>query len=88
MTDRQSDRVEPKLGLESVALDVHMNRFRMVSRIKVEPVWSESKSRRQRSGHGCASPRGGANGFRRYSTVTLFAKFLGWSTSQPRRTAM
>jgi hypothetical protein len=23
-----------------------------------------------------------------YSTVTLFAKFLGWSTSQPRRTAM
>lgn len=23
-----------------------------------------------------------------YSTVTLFARFLGWSTSQPRRTAM
>jgi hypothetical protein len=23
-----------------------------------------------------------------YSTVTDFAKFLGWSTSQPRRTAM
>ena len=24
----------------------------------------------------------------RYSTVTLFAKLRGWSTSQPRRTAM
>lgn len=24
----------------------------------------------------------------RYSTVTDFARFLGWSTSQPRRTAM
>ena len=23
-----------------------------------------------------------------YSTVTLLARFLGWSTSQPRRTAM
>jgi hypothetical protein len=23
-----------------------------------------------------------------YSTVTDFARFLGWSTSQPRRTAM
>ena len=23
-----------------------------------------------------------------YSTVTLFARFRGWSTSQPRRTAM
>jgi hypothetical protein len=23
-----------------------------------------------------------------YSTVTLFAKFLGWSTLQPRMTAM
>src|SRR3954453_1797435 len=23
-----------------------------------------------------------------HSTVTLFARFLGWSTSQPRRTAM
>jgi hypothetical protein len=23
-----------------------------------------------------------------YSTVTLFARFLGWSTSQPRSTAM
>jgi len=26
--------------------------------------------------------------FRRYSTVTDFAKLRGWSTSQPRRTAM
>jgi hypothetical protein len=26
-------------------------------------------------------------GLDRYSTVTLFARFLGWSTSQPRRTA-
>ena len=26
--------------------------------------------------------------FYSYSTVTLLAKFLGWSTSQPRRTAM
>jgi len=27
-------------------------------------------------------------GRRFYSAVTLFARFLGWSTSQPRRTAM
>jgi hypothetical protein len=25
---------------------------------------------------------------RRYSTVTVLARFRGWSTSQPRRTAM
>lgn len=28
------------------------------------------------------------NRIARYSTVTLFARFRGWSTSQPRRTAM
>gem|GEM_PF-6682656 len=34
---------------------------------------------------GASHPRNDAGG---YSTVTLLAKFLGWSTSHPRLTAM
>ena len=32
--------------------------------------------------------KAGVAPFRGYSTVTLFARFRGWSTSQPRRSAM
>jgi hypothetical protein len=44
----QSDWIEPKLGLKLLPLDVHVNWFRMVGRVKVKPVWSKSKNRRQR----------------------------------------
>jgi hypothetical protein len=45
----QSDWIKPKLGLESLAFDVHMHWLRMVGRVKVKPVWPKSKNRGQRS---------------------------------------
>ena len=45
------------------------------------PMQSRARQilRKSQEGHGSAP---------RYSTVTDFARFRGWSTSQPRRTAM